>query len=164
MLTKDSAKLNFEAKEKLREIKAEWQHNQVKMQRARDAETIATDAGRNVTNFKEQIGRPLHGNEIRRLLKTLNTNLRFEIAKADPAVTGIYIGRKFICGMMTNETPEFTVRFSPTGFVMRGEMRGWRTVLAKLIRKHIIGMTEAENLFHINSSSTESANWQRLAK
>lgn len=168
-MIKDSAYLEKAAKEQTSESQREKLHQMVVAKASKDVVTLAPDAGRDVTS-KEQAGRWLHPLKLKKALSQLNPRLRFEVASADPTKTGIYLmdgisnlgtlhhGLSFICGMETGYSPEFSVRTEKNG-VMSGEIRGWRTVLAMLIRKRLIQKYEAENLFKVNFGR-DSENWK----
>lgn len=167
-MIKDSAYIERDKKEQASETNREKLHGMVKAKQKKDAATIAPDAGRDVTDIT-QAGRWLSPLKMKKALSTLNAKLRFEVSVADPTKTGIYLldrisnlgtyhhGLKFICGMESGYSPEFSIRTEKNG-VMSGEVRGWRTVLAMLIKQRLIQKYEAENLFKVNFGR-ESENW-----
>lgn len=171
MIVKDTEYQEREAESKKADDITEKTRNLVAFQEARKAETIADDAGRNVTN-QEQAGRWLAPLKLKRALKQLNPNFHFEIAHGDPSKTGIYLndgvsnqgtlyhGLRFICGMESGYSPEFSIRIEKNG-EMTKEVRGWRTVLATLIRSRLIEKYETETLFKIHSGR-DSENWQKF--
>lgn len=169
-MIKDSAFIERTIAEQKRESQREKLHGMVKAKEASDAITIAPDAGRDVTDIA-QAGRWLSPRKIKKALKQLNAKLTFEVAHADPSKTGTYLidgesnlgtlyhGMKFICGMESGYSPEFSIRIAKDGS-MEKEIRGWRTVLASLIRQRLIDKYEAENLFKVNFGR-DSENWQK---
>jgi hypothetical protein len=87
-----------------------------------------------------------------------------------------YRGYAMVCGMESGESPEFSIRKAKkskqlitdadgnvTGsdyvYEFVGEVRGWRTVLARLIRFGIIDLSAAEKEFKINQGP-DSKNWK----
>lgn len=154
----------MEAQEKTRGMVAD--------QKAKDAITVAEDAGRDTTDAEQQAGRPLTCLEIQKRLRSLNPAFSFQRAIADPSKVGIYIqdptanlgtlyaGIRFICGMESGISPEFSIRQSD-GTKITGEIRGWRTVLATLINKRFIEKYATENAFAIHFGK-ESANWNKF--
>ena len=169
-MIKDSAYIEKDTKEQVEETQREKLHTMVENKAVADAVTVAEDAGRDVTDIK-QAGRWLSPLKMKKALSQLNPKLRFEVASSDPSKTGIYLldgisnlgtlhhGLKFICGMESGYSPEFSIRTEKNG-VMSGEVRGWRTVLAMLIRQRLIQKYEAENLFKVNFGR-ESENWNK---
>lgn len=148
--------------------------------------TVAPDGGADITNREVQAGRKLQASEIRRRLKRINPNLQFEVSRNFPDITGIYLvtnqvdpmtltrpWKRHICGMPTaGDVNEFstivpkTVKIpDPTvplhwqiGQEMDFEVRGYRTVLARLIKESII--TESEATLHFGLPSRSSQKWQ----
>lgn len=171
MIVKDTPYQEREAESKKADEVTEKTRNLVTFQDQRKAETIAEDAGRDVTN-SEQAGRWMAPLKLKRAIKQLNPNLSFEVAHGDPSKTGIYFcdgvsnegtlyhGLRFICGMETGYSPEFSIRIEKNG-EMAKEVRGWRTVLATLIRSRLIEKYETETLFKIHFGR-ESENWQKF--
>lgn len=137
---------------------------------ARRLAAIASDAGRPTTSKEAQEGIPLtSGQVLKRLLKCVNPGyqLHMEVALADSSKVGIYMldplaegGRRFLMGMEAGSMPEFSVRKTDAEGNFSGEIRGWRTVLAKLIRGRIISKTSADALF--GPPNRDSANWQTM--
>ena len=130
------------------------------------------------TDAEAQFGRGMSSFKVIEKLKRLNGLLHFEVSKADPTKIGIYGMTGFIMGMEREESPEFSIRkfkkvkqLVPQGpereavweehleFV--GEVRGWRTVLARLIRAGLIGQAAAEVEFEVYKGR-DSKNWQNL--
>ena len=99
----------------------------------------------------------------------MNTNLIFEQSKNFPDIGAVYVidpianltdpnercrGRRHIVGMeWTGLSPEFTTRkiaIDQWGKPqMKSQIRGWRTVLSRLIHERLIGVAEAERVFSI---------------
>jgi hypothetical protein len=157
---------------------------------ARADAAIAPDGDRDTTDPQAQFGRVMSRFEIERKLKLLNPMLFFEVSKACPWQLGIYItdgisnldsrdphycGVRFLCGMENGESPEFSIRKVKKEFyynessqkveqrdVFAGEVMGWRTVLARLIRAKIIQPEAAIREFQVTQSLTQSQNWQNL--
>jgi hypothetical protein len=171
MLAKDSEFLKREAAAQIREAQQDRQAEMLATQKAKDAETIAPDAGFDTTSAAQQLGRPMLASAIQAKLKTLNPSFIFERSVADPSKMGIYVfdgvsnmgtlyaGRRFVMGMEAGMTPEFSIREND-GKKITSEIRGWRTVLVRLIRERLIARTAAENAFHINTGR-ESENWMK---
>lgn len=172
MISKDGAFLEREAKRQIAEAQQERQAQIISGQKAKDAETIAPDAGFDTTSAEAQLGRPLLSPEVQKRLKKLNTGLFFERSIADPSKIGIYIydgasnpgtiwaGRRFVLGMEAGMNPEFSVR-QTDGTKITKEVRGWRTVLVRLIRERLIGRGAVEVMFNI-AGGRESENWWKF--
>ncbi len=143
----------------------------------------ALDGDRPMDSAEGQVGRPMSHDMVQKRLESLNSNLCFQVSPADNTKVGIYIvdksqpeGRRFIMGMEHGWAPEFTIRklrwvkrlttaYPP---VMEdvpeytGEKRGWRKVLAVLIRARLINKTAAEKAFGL--PSMDSKQWQQLTE
>lgn len=148
---------------------------------------ISPDDDRPTTDMQAQVGRMMHGEEVRHRLLKLNQFLKFFPGNADPTRVGIYIidssangddpdpkyrGLRYVCGMEKDFCPEFSVRVTreekfwnedkgaeDTRQVFAGEIRGWRTVLARLIRQRLITYPAAVTEF---GTTTISKNWSML--
>lgn len=151
------------------------------------AVTVADDGGIPTTSMETQLGHPLSSAQIKARLLVCNPNLLFQVSNGDPTKIGIYIpsqerdpatrgwqyGQHFLCGMERGYSPEFSVRHverkripDPNNIgnwkeveTFKQETRGWRTVLARLIRARVISPTAAEKHFDL---SRPSANWKAL--
>lgn len=179
MLLQTSERAPMRHKGLVRERTRAFSLQSARDQAARDAATVDPDNGSQVTDTLAQVGRPLDAPEVQRRLLLLNPNLIFERSRACPEKTGIYLpapsspyhpeGRRFICGMESCWMPEFSVRHTrqETGLdnslhlVMDGETRGWRTVLARLIRERLITLPQAERAFALTRGRS-SRNWQMV--
>lgn len=161
------------------------QHDmEVAAQMERDSITVAPDGQVDVTNPQAQMGRAMSSDLFIKKLKKLNPQLHFEVAINDHNLMGVYgpgeneygtTTKAFICGMTHGWTPEFSIRLVETRQVpdgrggyqevrmLRKEVRGWRTVLARLIRAGRIGLSAAEKEFEINRGR-DSQNWQIAVK
>lgn len=144
----------------------------------RDRDTLVPDGRVDVTNFAAQLGTPLTSQQVVERLRRCNPKLHFEVSHSDPTKMGVYIltsheEKKFICGMEFGYMPEFSVRHTtirrspdpdnPGNWLEREvferETRGWRTVLARLIRGRFITPTQAYSHFPLGRSSK---NWHVL--
>ena len=160
-------------------VKQDWQNNAV---------TYAPDGDRPTTMLDAQLGRPLTRLEIEKRLKKCNPNLFIEVSKAFPDKAGVYtvtgvpdeLGvirrqKQFLTGMEAGYSPEFSVRHIEYEEVpnpscpgemtkrpkFKGETRGWRTVVASLIRSKHFTLEDAKRNFEIKQ---ESRNWQQLTQ
>lgn len=160
-------------------VKKDWEGNFV---------THAPDGDRPVTSLEAQLGRPLSRLQVEQRLKKCNPNLFIETSKADPTKAGIYrvasipdeLGvirsqKQFLTGMESGFSPEFSVRHIEYEEVpnpscpgemtkrpkFKGETRGWRTVLAALIRSKNLVAGDANREFEINRGQ-QSKNWHLL--
>jgi hypothetical protein len=125
-----------------------------------------------------QLGRPLTRQVLIERLSKMNPNLVFEQSKNYPHIGAVYVldptanlddpdercrGRRHIVGMeWTGISPEFTTRKveldewgNPQ---MKGQIRGWRTILARLIHERLITVPDAERVFSI-SRGRASQRW-----
>lgn len=136
-----------------------------------DGDYLTTDA-------TAQLGRPLTRRVLIERLCKLNPNLVFEQSRANPAIGAVYFhdgvsnmedldhacrGRRHIVGMeWTGLSPEFTTRkieYDQFGKPqMKGQVRGWRTVLARLIKERLISIPDCERVFSI-ARGRESQRW-----
>lgn len=136
------------------------------------------DGGISTTDSLAQIGRPLSRQELISRLSKMNPNLVFEQAKNYPEMGAIYHrdgvsnmedldhncrGRRHIVGMeWTSISPEFTTRKLTKDkwgkSQMSGQIRGWRTILARLIKERLISVVQAENGFKI-AQGRNSQKW-----
>ena len=136
-----------------------------------DGDFLTTDAS-------AQLGRPLERKTIIKRLSKMNPNLIFEQSRNFPHIGAVYLidptanltdidekcrGRRHIVGMeWTGLSPEFTTRkieYNQFGKPqMKGQVRGWRTILARLIKERLITVSDAERVFSI-SRGRESRRW-----
>lgn len=149
------------------------------------ADAIAPDDTRPTTDMQAQMGQIMRGEEVRKKLRKLNPNFHFELSKADPSRMGIYLrdgvsnmdtpnhkGLLFIMGMEKDFCPEFSVRFTKeekfwdtekdceaTRESFAGEMRGWRTVIARLLRR---GLFMYSDMLREFPETSQSKNWRML--
>lgn len=126
---------------------------------------VASDGGHITTEWDAQIGRPMMSNDIIRRLRKLNPNFIFERSIACPHVMGIYYpdkqsGKHHLFGFEAGISPEFSVRKKNDKGEFAGEVRGWRTVLMRLIQNRYISGPKAEKAFGLPSRT--SRNWQML--
>ncbi len=145
-----------------------------------ERESYAADSGGLGGNDLEyQIGRPLTAAQFEQRIRRCNPNLLVERSRADPTKRGVYRvedgERRFICGMESGYMPEFSVRHIEMQEIpdpdiaghwqkipkFKGETRGWRTVLARLLRHRVIEPAAIERWFEI-SQGRSSRNWQLL--
>ena len=143
-----------------------------------NAAVAGTDAGFLTTDASAQLGRPLTRTVLIERLSKMNPNLIFEQSRNFPHIGAVYVidptanltdldernrGRRHIVGMeWTGLSPEFTTRkieLDQWGKPqMRGQIRGWRTVLSRLIHEKLIGVAAAERVFSI-SRGRASQRW-----
>jgi len=162
-------------------VKHDWETNFV---------THAPDGSRPTTNLEAQLGRPLSRLQFEQRLKKCNPNLFTEVSNGFPDKAGIYVmdglpdelgvirkQKRFVTGMMNGFMPEFSVRHveyenvpnpsCPGEMTKRekftGETRGWRTVLATLIRSRLVSGASAEKNFEL-AKGQESRNWNLLTQ
>jgi hypothetical protein len=151
-----------------------------------DLATTAPDGSIDTTNGQAQLGFPLTSGQLRRRLSRCNPNLIFELSKSDSTKYGIYICQNvydpiamqseykkvFLLGMESGVSPEFSVRHHEEKVVPKEdgegwekikvfvkETRGWRTVLARLLRIGVINEPQIRKNFDF---SRDSANWKSL--
>jgi len=161
-------------------VRKDWESNFV---------THAPDGDRPTTSLEAQLGRPLTRIQIEQRLKKCNPNLFIETSIADKTKAGVYtvagvvdelgVIRKqkmFITGMESGFSPEFSVRHIEYEEVpnpscpgemtkrpkFKGETRGWRTVLAALLRSRHLNYEEMNREFEISNKGQQSRNWQVL--
>lgn len=119
--------------------------------------------------LEAQIGRPMHHSDIHKRLLKLNPNLYFEEARTGKHF-GIYLvdskysatqGKRYLFGMEKGYSPEFSVRRTDEKGELVGETRGWRTVLARLIRMQFIPVDATERAFAVHYGRS-SKKWKEL--
>ena len=131
-----------------------------------DAVMSARDGVFDMSDAVAQAGRTLARGVIESRLRTLNPNLYFQRSHVEPTQSGIYLNGTFLCGMMWEPSPEFTINIHGTDEAtgrktLLQQIRGWREVLDKLIRKGILSAEPAYRAFEV-WKGRESANWSRL--
>lgn len=113
----------------------------------------------------------------------MNPDFLFEIATGDKSKMGVYVvenrpegvTKRFICGMEAGYMPEFSVQHTEEkripdpyndgnwltvkSFVR--ETRGWRTVLARLLREKLITMPQIDAFFN-PAYGRDSERWQQV--
>lgn len=130
------------------------------------------------TDSVAQLGRPLSRAVLIHRLSRLNQNLVFEQSRSNPDIGAVYFhdgvsnmddldhncrGRRHIVGMeWIGVSPEFTTRKIELDKFgkpqMKGQIRGWRTVLARLIKERLIAVPDAERVFSI-ARGRDSQRW-----
>jgi len=127
----------------------------------------APDGDIPTTVLEAQLGRPMPSGEIVKRLQKLNPNLLFERSIADPTTMGIYVadskvtgGRRFLMGFESGFSPEYTVNGKDASGRYR-ETRGWRQIIARLVRLGHLNLAAAEQSFNI-ARGRQSHNWQTL--
>lgn len=150
---------------------------------ARCEATVDSDGSFDTTDLMVQMGRPLTSQELRARLAKLNSNLQFELSPGDKSKMGVYVienrdgqtVKRFVCGMESGFSPEFSVRhfkvkrvpdpYQPNAWrevrEFYRETRGWRTVLARLLRERLLTLPQIEVAFD-TLGGRDSQNWQRL--
>lgn len=123
------------------------------------AALLEPDGDRPASDMAAQMGKPLMGLEVKNRLKRLNTNLYFERSPLT-GMDGIYfypgIGeRRYLFCMEAEFTPEFSVRITHSETGKFKEFRGYRTVLARLIKQGYITEAGAEKEFGLPSRSSQ---------
>ena len=166
----DQEKLVRQINRALLEADREKHHKAAEGALAKQREAIAgTDGDFLTTDASAQLGRPLTCKVIIDRLSKMNPNLIFEQSKNFPHIGAVYLidptanltdpdercrGRRFIVGMeWTGLSPEFMTRKIENDQwgnpQMKGQIRGWRTVLSRLIHERLIAVSEAERVFSI---------------
>lgn len=152
----------------------------------KDKATVAPDGAVPTTSQEAQLARVLATSEVKARLLHCNPNFHFEVSRSDPDKTGIYIlenkdgasSKRFICGMETHYQPEFSIRedtvqrvpdprnpgeWLNVPVITVEKFRGWRTVLARLLRERLITESQIEQYFKV-SQGRSSANWQLFTR
>lgn len=146
---------------------------------AKQHESVAgMDGDYLTTDSAAQLGRPLTRVQLISRLSRMNSGLVFEQSWNYPNMGAIYLhdgvsnmqdldernrGRRHIVGMeWTSLSPEFTTRkIEPDQFgrpKVVGQIRGWRTILQRLIKERLIGIAETEKVFSI-ARGRDSKRW-----
>ena len=175
----DGSKLSEQIDHLLLEADREKHHKAATEALAKQYEAVAgRDGDFLTTDASAQLGRPLTRKVLIERLSKMNPNLIFEQSKNFPHIGAVYVidptanltdsdercrGRRHIVGMeWTGLSPEFTTRrvqLDQWGRPqMKGQIRGWRTVLSRLIHERLIGVAEAERVFSI-SRGRASQRW-----
>lgn len=116
---------------------------------------VSDDGDIPTSTLEAQIGKPLHSSEIIKRLRSLNANLTFEVALADSRFMGVYFKGKHQFGMESGYSPEFSVLHRDDEGHFYKETRGWRTILARLIRTRLITEPQANKVFGAPSRSSQ---------
>lgn len=148
----------------------------------RETDTLPLDGGIDTSNPEAQRGRPMMTEAVIAKLKAMNPSLHFEVGANSVMASnfiGIYQiidGKKKYIGIAMERwwMPEFSVRMAIPTLVpnpdiadmlpiktFEREVRGWRTVLARLIRARLITKEDAEKNFDI-AGGRSSFHWQAL--
>ena len=153
-------------------LKRIYQDALVAEYRGNNEKAIAKDGAiQDVTDIEQVTGIPLNGARLISRLKKLNPNLWFEVSKADPSKSGVYLlkndltggmEKEFIAGFETHWNPEFALRVTDEQGNAKGIVPGWRRMLMRLIRKGLINESAAFRLF--GPPSRESENWARFTQ
>jgi hypothetical protein len=175
----DGIKLKEQAEQILIEADREKHRNAADSALAKHRATVeGKDGCFLTTDASAQLGRPLARKVLIERLSRMNPNLVFEQSKNFPSIGAVYVldptanlndpdercrGRRHIVGMeWTGLSPEFTIRKIGNDecgkLKMIGQVRGWRTILSRLIHERMIGVAEAERVFSI-AKGRESQRW-----
>jgi len=175
----DSEKMQAQIERFFRDSTREKHHNAAESAMAKQRAAVeGMDGQFSTTDLAQQMGRPLSRQELIARLSRMNPNLVFEQSRANPAIGAVYFrdgvsnladldencrGRRHIVGMeWTGVSPEFTTRkIEKDQFgkpQMKGQIRGWRTILARLIKERLITVPDAERVFSI-AKGRESQRW-----
>ena len=175
----DSAKIDAQAERILAEADRAKHHKASEDALAKQRAVVeGMDGDFLTTDSTAQLGRPLTRQQVISRLLRLNPNLIFEQSRNFPHIGAVYVsdptanltdddpkcrGRRHIVGMeWTGLSPEFTTRkltIDQWGKPqMTGQVRGWRTVLSRLIHERLIGIAETERVFSI-ARGRESQRW-----
>ena len=175
----DSAKVENDLHQRTRAAEHEKQRKAADEAVAKQREAVSGKDGKFLTtDASAQLGRPLTRKVLIERLSKLNGNLIFEQSKNFPHIGAVYVidptanltdpdercrGRRHIVGMeWTGMSPEFTTRKIEKDqwgvLQMKGQVRGWRTVLSRLIHERLITVSDAERVFSI-SKGRESQRW-----
>jgi len=175
----DSAKIDAQAERILAEADRAKHHKAAEDALAKQRAVVkGMDGDFLTTDASAQLGRPLTRQQVISRLLRLNPNLIFEQSRNFPHIGAVYVsdptanltdddpkcrGRRHIVGMeWTGLSPEFTTRklaIDQWGKPqMTGQVRGWRTVLSRLIHERLIGIAETERVFSI-ARGRESQRW-----
>ncbi len=156
-------------------------------QAERDSVTVAPDGDIDTTNGAAQVGRSMTSDQVKKRLLKCNGNFWFEISAADSSKIGIYVienrpdtlgimqkDKRFVVGMQNGWMPEFSIRHFKEKQVPAGdnvnwetkkefarETRGWRTVLARLLKERLITAPQIEAYFKV-SQGRSSQMWQAI--
>ena len=175
----DSAKMQAQLEKFFREAEREKHRRAAAsaIQKQHDA-VAGMDGDYLTTDATAQLGRPLTRRVLTERLSKLNQNLVFEQSRANPDIGAVYFrdgtsnlddldhncrGRRHIVGMeWTGLSPEFTTRrieLDQWGKPqMKGQIRGWRTILARLIKERLVSVPAAERVFSI-ARGRDSQRW-----
>ena len=175
----DSEKMHAQIDRFFRDSQKEKHHKAAEDAIAKQNAAVAgMDGNFLTTDLSAQLGRPLSRALLIHRLSRLNPNLVFEQSRANPDIGAVYFrdgvsnlddldhncrGRRHIVGMeWIGVSPEFTTRKIELDKFgkpqMKGQIRGWRTVLARLIKERLISVPDAERVFSI-SKGRESQRW-----
>jgi hypothetical protein len=175
----DSAKMESQLERFFRDADKEKHKKALDSALAKQREAVSgMDGDYLTTDSSAQLGRPLTRKVLIERLSKLNPNLVFEQSRANPAIGAVYFrdgisnmedldhgcrGRRHIVGMeWTGISPEFTTRKVEADKwgkpQMKGQIRGWRTVLARLIKERLITVPDAERVFSI-ARGRDSQRW-----
>jgi hypothetical protein len=185
MLGKDGKMIADHARRATKEAQREKHDTIAREVDSKRLQAIAADGVRPTTDVQAQMGHIMRGEEVRKKLRKLNSNFHFEVSISDPTRMGIYLrdgvsnmdtprhkGLLFLMGMEKDLCPEFSVRFTrhesfwntetdreDTREIFAGEMRGWRTVIARLLRR---GLFMHADMLREFPDTDRSKNWHQL--
>jgi hypothetical protein len=142
-------------------LKRYYQNALVTEYKNNELAAVAPDGKRDTTNWDAQVGIPLTSGQIIKRLRKLNSSLWYEVSTADATKMGIYHFRdgvkSFIVGFEAQTSPEFSVRVVDEKGKFKKEIRGWRTMLQRLVRARFV--TEAGVFTQFGPPTRESENW-----
>lgn len=175
----DSEKMQAQLERFFADANREKHHNAAEGALAKQREAVAgMDGDYLTTDSTAQLGRPLTRQQLIARLSKLNPNLIFEQSRNHQHIGAVYFrdglsnmedidhncrGRRHIVGMeWIGLSPEFTTRKIENDQFgkpqMKGQVRGWRTILARLIKERLIAVPDAERVFSI-ARGRDSKRW-----
>lgn len=187
MLLKDSKQQQRTTKQDKVALTRATHDQHLKDAEKRATDTVAADGDMNVMDMHQRLGRSYMGTALIKVLSRLNSNLIFERSLADNTKVGIYImkdvrnpqtwswsrKRVFIVGMEAHINPEYSVIVPQTERVPTDphggekdilkygrEIRGWRTVLFRLLKAGLLTEPQIESVFKVSQNNAKSKHWQ----
>ncbi len=110
-----------------------------------------------------RLGRPLHHSDVLRLLRRLLPDLY--VTDTQVGTVGLYVPHnrgkdlRFLGGCPLGWMPEWSMMLTDERGVAVEERRGWRTVLAKLIKQGVVEERDANRVFGRPIDEGPSKKW-----
>lgn len=99
----------------------------------------------------QRIGKPMSHLQLERYVTRSNPALYMEVSRNDASIVGFYLrgadsGRRFICAFPRGQLTEWSVIETDAADLPIREVRGWRTVLVRLLKTRCLTFNQVSEI------------------